>query len=167
MAYTDAATILGLNTWLPQSTTAVGYTNTLALIGNHLTRAEGIVNSYIADRYDITSFYTTTGGPVQLKAISEDLTAYFTMRTLYSGENQNYNEWVDKYNEMMAQLEMIREGKLALTDDTGTPFSERTSERVTLIESTTEDYAPYFDEDDSLDWRVDPDKLDDISDNRG
>lgn len=167
MAYTNAPSIILLNPSWPQTSTADGYAAISSLVGLHLARAEGIINSYITDRYDVTSLYTVTGGPVILKMIAEDITTYFTIRSSYNGDNQSYNEWVDKYNLAIEQLELIKDGDIALTDSNGTPFSERTTERINLVESTTEDYAPFFEEDDPLDWVVDSDKLDSINDDRG
>ena len=53
-----------------------------------------------------------------------------------------------------------------LIDDSGNIIGEKETSDVDKIESTTQDYQPFFDEDDSVSWAVDDDKLDNIKDNR-
>jgi len=165
MAYSTGTTILILLPGLPQTTTtSPAYTNTTALISQHIDRADNIINSKIATRYDVSSF--TTSVPPLLKTISEDITSFFTYRSEFSSDNQNFSEWTDKFKEAMALLDELRKGDLDLVDSGGNIIDEVTTSSVDRIESTTQNYQPFFDEDDSINWKVDGDKITDIEDNR-
>jgi len=165
MAYSTGTTILILLPGLPQTTTSSpAYTNTTALIDQHIARADNIINSKIATRYDVSSF--TTSVPPLLKTLSEDITSFFTYRSEFSSDNQNSNEWTDKFNEAKTMLDELRDGDMDLVDSGGNIIDEITTSTIDRIESTTEDYQSFFDEDKSTNWKVDEDKITDIEDNR-
>lgn len=164
MAYSTSTTITLLLPGLPQTTSAAGHSTTIAIIEQHITRADNIINGMIAQRYNVSGF--TTSVPPLLKTISEDITSYFSYRSFFSGDNQNFNEWTDEYKAAMESLKKIREGDLDLVNSTGSLLPEVESSSVDRIESTTQDYQPFFDEDGVTDWAVDDDKLTNIKDNR-
>lgn len=164
MAYSTSTTITLLLPGLPQTTTATGHSTTIAVIEQHIDRADNLINSMIAQRYDVSGFTSTV--PPLLKTISEDITTYLSYRSFFSSDNQNKNEWTDSYKEAKDLLKQLREGTRDLVDSSGNLIAEVETSAVDKIESTTMDYQPFFDEDDSVDWKVDDDKLDDIKDNR-
>ncbi len=164
MAYSTNTSVLLLLPGLPQSAGADGYANILSRVGLHITRADNIIDGKISNRYDVSQF--TSSVPPLLRAISEDIVAYYTYRSEFSGDNQNDNEWTDKFKDALEDLNEIREGDMDLINTAGSLIGERESSVVDMIESNTMDYAPTFGEDDVKSWVVDNDKLDAIKDDR-
>ena len=164
MSYSTSTTITLLLPGLPQTTSAAGHSTTIAVIEQHIARADNVINGKIALRYNVSSFSTLV--PPLLKTISEDITSYYSYRSFFSSDNQNFNEWTDKYKQAMELLEDLREGDMDLVDSSGDIITEVTTSAVDKIESTTQDYQPFFDEDEVTDWNVDSDKLDNIRDDR-
>jgi phage gp36-like protein len=159
MAYCSATGIFFLV--LPQLPDTVTVTN---IINRHIARADGLINSKISKRYTVP--ITTT--PPLLASLSEDITVYYTYRSFYSQDNLNRSEYLEELkNEAASILDEIRDGKIDLVDINGSVIEENSSEATTgILDSTTKDYQPFFDIDDSLNWAFDSDRLDDIKDNR-
>lgn len=166
MAYATSTSILLLLPGLPQTTSTNGYTETVALIDPHITRADNIINGKIAQRYSISGFNTSGSVPPMLKTLSEDIASYFTYRSLYSSDNQNFNEWTDKFKMAVEMLDQIRESELDLVNSTGAIIPDRTTATIDKIISTTEDYQPFFDIDEPTDWKNDEDREDEVKDAR-
>ena len=165
MSYSTATSILVILPGLPQTTTVTpAYTNTIAIISRHITRADNIINGKIAARYKITDLLTSV--PPLLQTIAEDITAYYTYRSLFSGDNQNANEWTDKFMEAMKTLDEIHKGDIDLVDSTGALIEEWQSSTSTFVDSTTKDYQSVFDMDETLDWDVNQSLKDEISGRR-
>ena len=164
MSYSTNTTILSYFPQLPQTTTSAGYTQTVAIINSHITRADTLIKGKIASRYDIAGF--TASVPPLLRTISEDIASYFSFRSWFSQDNQNVNEWTDKFKEAESMLDMIRKGDMDLFNTAGALIAERASSNISLVDSNNLDYQPYFDEDGPLEWKVDSEKLDDINEKR-
>jgi len=165
--YIDTATDLLIQIPnLPQTSTVGGYSNTVEVIKKHIPRASSIINGKIVRRYDISAWTQTTVPPT-LKSICEDIVTYYSLRSLFSGDNSNINEWTEKYYDpAMDELKMIQEGEVDLYNSAGSLIAERSTTGDAKVESNTEDYSPTFGEDKHTSWAVDSDKLDDISDDR-
>jgi len=102
-----------------------------------------------------------------LKTYAEDITMYYTFVSLFSGDNQNDNEWVDRYQVALDGLDDIKNGDCDLFDSTNNLIPERTEDAGdNRVDSNTKNYVPTFGEDDPLDWKVDSSKLDDLSNER-
>ena len=166
MSYGTNTTILTLLPNLPQSATANGYTRVANLISSHVTRADTLINSYLVERYDISSFDTAGSVPPVLKTYSEDIASYYTLRSLYGGDGQNLNEYIQEYYKALEDLTKIREGEMNLFDTAGSQIPAKLSSTIDVVSSNTEDYTPTFLEDGPLSWATDSDKLDDIEDDR-
>ena len=93
--------------------------------------------------------------PAIIKSLSEDIASYFVMRGLYSGKSPSINTWSDKYKEARETLKDIAEGRKQI---------EGITVDVEAIQSTTKDYKRTFDERDETDWKIDPNKLEDLAD---
>jgi phage gp36-like protein len=166
MAYTSLSNMLVVLPGLPQTTTGAGYTSTSAIVSAHIARADNLINGKIANRYNVTQFSATAIPPL-LAMISEDITGFYTYRSLYSSDNQNFNEWTDKFKDAFEFLEQIRKGEVSLVDSSGVLIAEIESDgNVDSVNSNTKNFQPFFDEDDPLAWKIDEDKKDGISDNR-
>lgn len=155
--YATTTAVLAMLPAFPQTASSRGYTTTLDRLGTHITRAESLINSKISERYDVSQF-TSTAAPPILRMLTEDIAAFYMLRSSYSGDNQSINEWADKFEEATEILEQIRKGEAHIVSSTGSQFGVSTT--VGVVESTTEDFNPTFDEGDVLDQMVDQDKLD-------
>lgn len=124
------------------------------MFSRHIDRAESIVNTYVTARYSLP--FTTI--PPVLRTLSEDLACYFAVRSAYTQDGQNTNQYYPEYKEAIKTLEAIQKGdlKLALTD--GSVIPTATNNRYI---SSTENYTPVFGPDDPENWKVDPDQVDD------
>ena len=131
----------------------------VAIISAHITRAEGVVNSYVANRYALPFAVV----PPIIRTISEDLASYYTIRGSYVQDGQRKNEYLPAYKDAMSMLEQIRDGKLPLTLTDGSILAQDTTGRY---KSNTEKYTPIFDLDDEAAWGADPDQISDITDKR-
>ena len=166
MAYATGTTILTLLPGLPQSLGSAGYDRVISLVDSHVDRADNLVNAKISNRYNVSGFNTSGSVPPVLRTLSEDITAYYSYRSLFSSDGQNDNEWTDKCKDAIDILNEIREGTMDLVDSSGSMIATRASATVDDIGSTTEDWTATFGEDDPLSWVVDSDKLDSIKDDR-
>lgn len=164
MSYSTGTTIMSLLPGVPNTTTWAGHTETVILIDLHITRADTLINSKISARYEVANFVTNV--PPVLRMIAEDITSYWTLRSMYQGDTQNDNEWTDKYKDSITFLNEIRDSKIDLVNTAGSIIQSRTIASVDKIESNTMDYQPFFDEDKSTNWKVDNDKLSSIEDDR-
>jgi len=128
------------------------------MIGNMITRADSIIDSKVGLKYSVP-FATT---PPVIETISTELAAYFVMRTLFTQDSQNKNEWITTFKECIKQLDMIAEGSMAVLDSAGAQLAF-SGDPVT---SDTKDYAPVFNMDEIENQGIDPDLTDDIADER-
>lgn len=165
MYLSTATTILPLLPGLPQTVGAAGYDNIFSLCSNHIRRSEGIVMSKVSRRYDMSG-YTITTAPPLLKTITEDIASYFVYRSEFSSDNQNFNEWTDKFNDAMAILNELRDGTFDLVDTAGALIASRSTSTENLVTSNTKSYTPTFGEDSTTAQKVDSTKLDDLWGNR-
>jgi len=120
----------------------------------------------LAQRYDVSAaeFNTTTSVAPALVPITRWLAAsYYYLHTSRGGK-----EIVNRsktYKEMaMENLEKLIKREVDLVDQSGDVIDERSDAYQVL--SNTKDYVDTFAEDDPLHWGTDPDKLDDIEDER-
>jgi len=93
--------------------------------------------------------------PAIIKSLTEDIASYYVMRGLYSGKMPSTNEWIDRYKEAKEILKDIA---------SGTKQIEGITVDVGAIQSSTKDYKRTFDERDETNWKTDPDKLEDLTD---
>lgn len=138
---------------------SVSDTAGVAIIAAHITRAEGVVNSYIAGRYALPF----TSVPPIVRTISEDLASYYIIRASYVQDGQRKNEYLPAYKDAMSMLEQIRDGKMPLALTDGSILTANTSGRY---KSSTENYSPIFELDSEESWDADADQIDDITSGR-
>ena len=152
---------------LPQTTTEAGWTQTAALISSTSVHVGAYIDGYCARRYAVPlngATVATDAVPPLIRLIAIDLTAYRVFRAAFPRDSVSLNEWVDKYNEAKEELQLIRDGELDLTDTAGGYLAVR--DVTTTVDGSHDSYAPVFQMDTSTGWRVDPDLLTNISDNR-
>ncbi len=137
-------------------------TATSALASKLIAHAENEINKYISKRYDVGSLYdTSTSVPPLLTTLCETLTEGFMHQRMSRGGKESMLRGKELIDQALANLKLIAEYKLDLVDSSGDVISDMSNTAYRVLSSTA-DYANTFNEDDELNWKIDPDKLDDI-----
>lgn len=135
------------------------------IIQQHADRIAGRIRGYVGSRYAVGGWTSTSSTPQQIRDWSDGLTTQLTMRSLYTQEAQNVNEWVNEWAEtIMESLELVRSGELKVIDDNGTEVSQAATR--SYVHGNRSSYPTVFDVDTVTAWDVDSDLIDDISTNR-
>lgn len=150
-------------------------TNMTTLGSKAIEQAENEVNKYLSKRYDLASAYfqTTTSIPPLVRSITEKLAEANMWDFLSRGGAGKESR--ERAKELRAQmigskndpgnLMMIASRTLDLVDSVGSVIPESSSSNMQVL-CNTSSYQTTFNEDDELNWAVDPTKLSDISDTR-
>jgi len=155
-ATTTSLQTLMVGTTFDTTTTALG---TLCI-----TNAENEINKYLGKRYDITSF-TTTSMPPMITTMCQWLSIGYMYENMARGGKEAYGR-ADRYiDKAISNLKDIRDYKLDLVDTSGASIADK-STAAFRIKSSTSGYTETFQEDDPLNWVIDPDKETDIDRNR-
>ena len=142
------------------------FTNLTALASEFIDEAEAEANKYLSQRYDISTatFQTTTSIPVALTNICK----WYAIGYLYEATARGSKDSIaraDRYiKKAQKNINDIVKYDANLVDSTGAEIADNSTQL--LILSSTEDYAPTFNEDDPLNWGVDSTKKTDISGER-
>jgi phage gp36-like protein len=163
-AYVTSTNILDIVPMLPQTTTASGYSNTSMVVDRHITRAESYVNGKLSQRYDVP--FTSTAIPPLVKTITEDIATFYVFRSLFTQDNQNYNEYLESYKTADELLKEIQSGDIDVILSTGETAPEKSGSDNEDISSNVTGKSAFFNVDNSLDWKFDDELLDDIRDKR-
>lgn len=147
-------------------------TSTTNLASNMIVEAQNEINKWVSKRYNISIYQTTTaatttgGAPPLLQSWTDRLAeGYMWIRMSRGGANAQFQTIGDKLiKDVKECLKALVENQVDLLDESGDAISELSNPDNVL--SNTEDYHSTFDEDDPLNWSVDSDKLNDISDDR-
>lgn len=141
-------------------------TATTSLATECITQAESKIREVMSPRYDITSdyFQTSTSTPPVVQTWCKWLTTGYMHEHLARGGKESYQRSDRPIKRAMENMKMVAEYKANLVDSTGSLIPEGSSSFA--MTSSTKDYHDTFAEDDPVNWTVDPDKLDDISDER-
>jgi len=157
MGYSTSTSIY---TMLPGLNTSAGNT---AIIDMYNSRIAGKINNFIIGLYNPSGWTSASSTPPGIIQISDAVVAMWTMRSLFTKDGQNKNDWVEELGKMaIMDLKKIGTGDLKIADN-NSKIIPMVSQQ---IESTTEDYHPVFDIDEPEDWTIDSDQLEDISDDR-
>jgi len=133
-----------------------------AIINQYITRVAGKIDNYVINQYNPAGWTNAASTPPGIVQISDAIVAMWTMRSLFTRDGQNVNKWVSELGaQALKDLDKIAEGKISLANNSSAREGINTQ-----IESTTEDYHPIFDIDESENWDLDADQLDDIADAR-
>ena len=128
-----------------------------------IENAEGIINAKLAKLYTVPVLINSVAPPV-LTAIATDLALYRALALrMFTQEQINKSVWPDRFKEAMELLDEIAAGEMLLVASGS--VLETDSSRIKL-ESNTQGYTPTFNEDSFLQSTQDPDKLDDIANDR-
>lgn len=148
-----------------QGSTGIG-TTTLGTYKVSLSQrwADSIIDLKLSKRYSVP--FGTASIPPAVESMSTTLSAWDSLRSLFSGEiPSNMQQIKDEYDRVMVLLDDIQKGVLDIPTGTdGSLVGEAGAS--TKYWSSTMDYTPTFDVDDELQWNVDTDRLDDIEGRR-
>lgn len=147
--------------------TTTGNVNTLA--GNMITRAEHEIRKWLSKRYDMTAdaFQTSTSTPPMVQEWAAMLGEGHMWHALSRGGagDKSVARGDKLIKSVLDNLKEVAVYKLDVLDSTGAVLTDMSNTAFRVL-SNTKDYTDTFDEDDSLNWDVDSDKLDDISNAR-
>ncbi len=159
MAYSLSTEILGILPGL------LANTATTALIDSHIARADSLIDGKCARRYAVPFATTSTSTPPLIHTLSQDIASFFTYRSKFTGDGANRFAYLDDLmSTAMKTLDEIQQGLIDVVGATGIVISEDASD--SKIYSSNQDFTPIFDVDDETSWRVDPDRIDSIRQNR-
>lgn len=120
-------------------------------INEFIKDAESIVNSFLSSKYSVPFIEV----PDIIETITKNYAAYFVMRTLYSQEGKNENEWVESFKSLADELlNKIINDEISLRVNKDT------------IMSNTSNYSPIFDLDEETNWEVDSKRYNEILNKR-
>lgn len=130
--------------------------------------AEAEVNKYLGRRYNIASSYfqTTTSIPPMCRTLATRLAEGYMWQRMSRGAKESITRGLKLEEGVLKNLADLRDYKVDLLDSSGAAIPEG-SNPAYRVKSTTRTYVPTFAEDTTTSWRVDPEKLDDIADERG
>ncbi|MBK8260139.1 MAG: hypothetical protein IPK80_02240 [Nannocystis sp.] len=141
-------------------------TLTSALASKLITHAENEINKWLSKRYDVTVFMaTSTAVPPLVTSLAETLSEGYIYQRMSRGGKESDQRGKILIGQVLDNLKMISEYKLDLTDEDGGVIADM-SQTAYRVLSTTSNYENTFNEDDQINWAVDQNKLDDISDTR-
>ncbi len=132
------------------------------LVSAFIDPAEGEMDSRLSRRYNVPVLGTI---PI-LQGIADDLAIYRVLsRRVFTQDQLKNSVWPDRFKESLDLLIEISKGEVQLVDSDGALVAQKTD--VAEAVSSTEGYLPTFHEGGSwLDQVKDPDKVDDLLDER-
>lgn len=139
-------------------------TATSALATKVITQAENEVNKYLSKRYDVGDWAAGSVPPL-VTSLTENLAVGYMYRNMSRGSKEGLARAKSYIDDVISNLKLISEYKGNVTDTSGSNIPD-SADSGYAAESTTQDYENTFNEDDQLNWRVDPNKLDDIDSER-
>lgn len=142
-------------------------TATTALASKMIDRAEAEVNKYLSRRFDLTSAYfqTATSIPPLVRSLTEQIAEGMAWKSMSRGAEESLERGDALIKSALENLVLIQSFKSDLVNTAGSviPDFGNTAMRV---KSNTAGYVSTFAEDSELAWRVDPNKLDDLANER-
>ena len=142
-------------------------TATSSIAALAIQQAESEINKYLSKRYDLSSdtFQTATSVPPMVRTFCEWLATGYTFESMSRGGKEQFTRSDRFINRAINNLKMIADYNLDLLHTSGSVVADKGKTALRVL-SNTSDYSSTFNEDDPLNWAVDPDKLDDIADER-
>lgn len=137
---------------------------TTSLCSICITWAESLVRTSLARRYDMSAspFNTSTTIPTMVTSITEQIAIGHYFKLSSRGAKEALNRGQAMIDQGKADLKDILESKVNLLDNSFSPITDR----LRAVVCSTSAYNTTFNEDNPLHWKVDTNKLSDISDER-
>lgn len=157
------ATTTAIDTLMPDITFDSA---TTAIASKCIDWAETKVKGKLSRRYDVSaSPFTVSTSTSMLTALVEQFSLGDLYRKISRGSKESISRGEALLKDALATLEQLSDGKCDLLNSAGTDVVQGKSGYSEIISSTT-GYHTTFDEDDPLNWKIDPDKLSDIKSGR-
>lgn len=144
----------------------VSDTATTNLASACLTDAENEIKKRLSKRYDFSGspFLSTTSIPPMITTLAETLAIGYMYENMSRGSKEGFAR-ADRYIKRVTEnIQSLLDGEAQLTDSSGNLITEIAGDWATY--SSTDNYAPTFNEDDPNSWGISQAKLDDISSER-
>lgn len=136
-----------------------------SLISMFVDTVSGEIDSYVGRWYEVTGWTSPSTIPGAVIRACNSLVVAQTMRSLYTKDAQNKNEWVDDQEKRAYQwMEGVRDQKIVILGPAGSESTRAATAK--LVESTRENFTPIFDLDRDLNWGEDQDLMDEIAGER-
>ena len=145
---------------------SASFNNLTTLAQKMIDQAESEIDKHLSQRYDISSatFQTTSSIPPAVTTVCEWLSIGYLYEATARGSKDAFQR-ADRYiKKAMKNLEAMLDYNANLVDANGDIVDSKSDDFQIL--SSTKDYEPTFNEDHPLNWQLDPDKADDIADER-
>lgn len=124
-------------------------------------RTQALMNAELSKLYSIP----ISNEVPALQTIATELTIYNILaQRLFTSKRRSDNPWVDRWRESKDILKLIAKGEIPLVDASNSIIAVDTT--GVELTSTSVDYYPTFSELDDRQSDIDPDKLDDLEDER-
>ncbi len=134
---------------------------TSSQIANTIGQAQALVDSKISRNYALP----ISAIPPLLNSITTNIAIYYLLsRRMFSAKKLADSPWPDRYKEDIDTLNCIAEGTCLLIESDGDLLTARTD--VADVKSNTSGYQQTFHEGPQLDQIQDPDKIEDLQDDR-
>lgn len=138
-------------------------TATTALATKLITHSENEINKWLSKRYDVRSFVGAV--PPLVESLTETLAEGYIYQRMSRGGKEADQRGKILIGQVLDNLKLISDYKLDLIDSDGDVVVDM-SQTAYRVMSSTSGYTDTFNEDSALDWKVDPDKISDIEDER-
>lgn len=137
---------------------------TSAHVLQHIEMTEAMIDSHIVKMYDLDALTAANSVPA-LAAVSVNMSTYSILaKRVFTQQRLKDSSWPDRFKESEKFLEKIAEGELTLVAADGSIIAARTD--IAEMWSNTMDYVPTMSELPPELNRLDPDKRDDLEDDR-
>lgn len=132
------------------------------LVSGFINPTEGEINARLSRRYTVP----ITGSTPVLEGIADDLTLYRVLsRRIFTQDQLKDSVWPNRFKEALDLLKEIASGQIEIVNSAGAVIAQRTD--VAQAATNNIGYLPTFHEGGSwLDQIKDPDKVDDLLDER-
>lgn len=140
-------------------------TATTSLADKLIIHAENEINKYLSKRYDIETFTPFANVPPIVTSLCETLAEGYMYQRMSRGGKDSMNRAKELIDQAIKNLEAIAKYELDVIDSGGDPVPDMSNTAYRVLSNTT-GYANTFNEDNPLNWEVDPKKLQDIEDER-
>lgn len=154
------ATTTAIDTLIPG--VDLSTTTASSLASKCITWAENRVKSCLSKRYDVSAWNTSTSVPPQVTSITEMLASGYFFKKISRGGPASIERGNESIKDANSELMELAKKQCDLLDSTGSFVSERSTEVSASVISSTNAYYTTFDEDDPINWSIDPDKVSDI-----
>ena len=129
----------------------------------NLSDSDSIIDMMLAKRFNVP--FTTV--PPAIRTTAKVLTAWRTLRSVYSGEIPAAIQFVqDDYEKAMEWLKELKDETVDLPTGTGAGNVVAEKGQDNRYWSSMGNYIPVFAMDDAMNQQVDPDLIEDIADER-